>query len=146
MSAVIASDFVEHIIQRVCRLLRQSNANSNKDGINAGDPAVVRKHAETLITMCSAHHSFSALSPSLVAAAAVITAIRPMLEAAETAAAVNRTQGRREETPSPSSSSSSSSLSPNRKSLVPDLASVLDAVEKFALIDKVNILNFKSYK
>ena len=33
-----------------------------------------------MITMCSAHGAFSSLAPSLVAAAAVLTTLRPLLE------------------------------------------------------------------
>ena len=72
MSAVIASDFVEHIIQR---LLRRSPL--------IDDPALVRSHSGALLTMCSAHHSFSSLSPSLVAAAAVVSAVRPIIKEGE---------------------------------------------------------------
>lgn len=71
MSAVIALDFVEHIIQRV----RSLPLGWNSD--------VIRRHAETLVAMCSAHHTFYALAPSLIAAASVITTLRPLLEATE---------------------------------------------------------------
>lgn len=70
MSAVIASDFIEHIIQRVRRLNIISFWSSD----------VVRRHAETLITMCSAHYCFSGLAPSLVATAAVLTTLRPIID------------------------------------------------------------------
>ena len=76
MSAVIASDFVEHIIQR---LLRRRPLT----GALIDDPALVRSHSGALLTMCSAHHSFSSLSPSLVAAAAVVSAVRPMIKEGE---------------------------------------------------------------
>ena len=67
MSSVIASDFIEHIIQRVRRL---------RLGEGLDDGAVLRHHSETLLTLCSAHGSFSSLNPSLVAAASVLTTIR----------------------------------------------------------------------
>ncbi len=99
MSAVIASDFVEHIIQRVCRLRSPSSI----------DPSAVRSHSEALITMCSAHHSFSGLSPSLVAAACVLVTLSTVLlddaDKGEEARA--------------------------------GLDGVLEAVERFTLIDKV---------
>ena len=66
MSSVIASDFIEHIIQRVRRF--------RLEGLD--DSAVLRHHSETLLTLCSAHGSFSSLNPSLVAAASVLTTIR----------------------------------------------------------------------
>lgn len=72
MSSVIALDFVEHIIQRV-RALPLGWNNSE----------VIRRHAETLVAMCSAHHTFYALAPSLIAAASVITTLRPLLEATQ---------------------------------------------------------------
>ncbi len=102
MSAVIASDFVEHIIQRVCRL-HSSSSSTNLD------PALVRSHSEALITMCSAHHSFSGLSPSLVAAACVLTTLSPFF-------------------PADKDSSNPEKI---------DLNTILEAVEQFALIDKV---------
>ena len=132
MSSVIASDFVEHILQRVRRLRLSPAFNID----------VVRQNAETLLTMCSAHAAFSALSPSLVAAAAVLTTLRPILEAPSSAAAVSAAAARRGETPSPSSTSSGASVSPTGSTMrtmskAPDMEDVLDAVEKFALIDKV---------
>jgi len=124
MSSVIASDFIEHIIQRVRRF--------RTDDVQLDDNSVIRHHAETLLTLCSAHGSFSSLNPSLVAAASVLTTIRPFLEAhrrladpveAEAAAA------------SPLSSGSSSVSSPGGGS-IDYLEDVLDAVEKYTMIDK----------
>ncbi len=94
MSAVIASDFVEHIIQRVCRLQKSTSL----------DPETVRRHSEALITMCSAHHSFSGLSASLVAAACVLATLRPAMRDDDD----DKT-----------------------------MEGILDAVERFTLIDKV---------
>lgn len=77
MSAVIAFDFVEHIIQRLenSELVRQSEGLS----MNA-----LRSSSETLITMCSGHHDFSNLSPCLIAAACVVSTLKSMLTAAAT--------------------------------------------------------------
>lgn len=66
MSAVIALDFVEHIIQRV------QNLGWNSD--------IIRSHSESLVAMCSANHSFYNLPPSLVASSCVLATLRPLLE------------------------------------------------------------------
>lgn len=71
MSAVIALDFIEHIIQRVQELPLGWSVE------------MIRRHSETLVAMCAAHHSFYNLTPSLVAAAAVLTTLRPLLEATQ---------------------------------------------------------------
>ena len=70
MCAVIALDFVEHIIQRV-----QSLGWNNSD--------VIRRHSESLVAICSANHTFYNLPPSLVASACVLATLRPFLEANE---------------------------------------------------------------
>ena len=120
MSSVIASDFIEHIIQRVRRF--------RIEGLD--DNAVIRHHAETLLTLCSAHGSFSSLNPSLVAAASVLTTIRPFLEAHR------RLDPDSEAAASPLSSGSSSVSSPGGGT-IDYLEDVLDAVEKYTMIDKV---------
>ena len=104
MSSVIASDFVEHIIQRVRELPLGWN------------PELIRRHSETLVAMCSAHHSFYALAPSLVAAGCVLTTLRPLLEATEV------------QNPDPDT---------NRR--LPSLQNAIDVVEKIIFIEKVSI-------
>jgi hypothetical protein len=109
MSAVIALDFVEHIIQRVKRLPLGWNAE------------VIRRHSETLVPMCSANHAFSSLAPSLIAAACVLTTLRPLLEAArEPSMMVTNNPG-----PSPA------------HQRIPDLAIALEIVGKMTQLDKV---------
>ena len=107
MSSVIASDFVEHIIQRVRQLPLGWN------------PELIRRHSETLVAMCSAHHSFYALAPSLVAAACVLTTLRPLLEATEV-----------------------QNPDPDTKRILPSLQNAIDIVEKIIFIDKVFIYFF----
>ena len=107
MSSVIASDFVEHIIQRVRQLPLGWN------------PELIRRHSETLVAMCSAHHSFYALAPSLVAAACVLTTLRPLLEATEV-----------------------QNPDPDTKRILPSLQNAIDIVEKIIYIDKVYIFYF----
>ena len=125
MSSVIASDFIEHIIQRVRRF--------RIEGLE--DNCVIRRHSETLLTLCSAHGSFSSLNPSLVATASVLTTIRPFLEA----------RGLQQETEaaaaSPLSSGSSTGSLPGGGGGGPAdlLDDVLDAVEKYTMIDKVQL-------
>lgn len=64
VSAVIAFDFVEHIIQRLEKTVQLENLEG------------VRNCSEVLITMCSGYHSFSNMSPCLIATACVLTALR----------------------------------------------------------------------
>ena len=101
MSSVIALDFVEHIIQRVRELPL------------GWDPEMIRRHSETLVTMCAGHHSFYALAPSLVASACVLTTLRPLLEATQV----------REDT----------------DQRLPSLSKALDIVENMIYVDKVII-------
>lgn len=111
MSSVIASDFVEHIIQRVRQLPLGWN------------PELIRRHSETLVAMCSAHHSFYALAPSLVAAACVLTTLRPLLEATEV-----------------------QNPDPDTKRILPSLQNAIDIVEKIIFIDKVYLFYFFIFK
>ncbi len=129
MSAVIASDFVEHIIQRVCRL-HQTSSSSPLCPAAAMEPGVVRSHSEALITMCSAHHSFSGLSASLVAAACVLTTIRPILE---------QQQQQQEKEERRTTSTEAPPVTPVVRTRPPSLETVMEAVERFTLIDKVAI-------
>ena len=141
MSAVIAFDFVEHIIQRIRKM--QFHAI-----VGLITPETLRKHSETLITMCSAQDVFSSFSPSLIAAACVMTTLRPLLEAS-----ANQTAGDdgtsttatssslHRDTPSPSSCSSTGSTptkaAKTSTTKVPDVNQVLEIVEKFTVADKV---------
>ena len=102
MSSVIASDFVEHIIQRVRKLPLGWN------------PELIRRHSETLVAMCSAHHSFYAVAPSLVAAGCVLTTLRPLLEATEV-----------------------QNPDPDTHQRLPSLQNAIDIVEKIVFIEKV---------
>jgi hypothetical protein len=68
MSAVIAFDFTEHLFQRLQRLPISMDVDA------------IRVNVETLITMCSAHDTFSVMPPSLVATACVLTTVRPLLD------------------------------------------------------------------
>jgi len=104
MSSVIASDFVEHIIQRV-RLLPLG-----------WNPELIRRHSETLVAMCSAHHSFYALAPSLVAAGCVLTTLRPLLEATEV-----------------------QNPDPDTHQRLPSLQNAIDIVEKMIFIEKMEV-------
>ena len=143
MSAVIAFDFVEHIIQRIRKM--QFHAI-----VGLITPETLRKHSETLITMCSAQDVFSSFSPSLIAAACVMTTLRPLLEASS-----NQTAGDDgtptttssllpRDTPSPSSCSSTGSTptkaAKTSTTKVPDVNQVLEIVEKFTVADKVSYL------
>ena len=141
MSAVIAFDFVEHIIQRIRKMQFHP--------IIGITPETLRKHSETLITMCSAQDVFSSFSPSLIAAACVVTTLRPLLESIEgqsiksTASTTvspftnQSLSSSTRDTPSPSSCSSAGSTPTKSQTKIPDVNQVLDVVEKFTLVDKV---------
>jgi len=79
MSAVIAFDFVEHIIQRLERAeqVKEEAGMHEEMSTNA-----LRSSSEALITMCSGHHQFSSLSPCLIAAACVASTLKSMAAAA----------------------------------------------------------------
>jgi len=97
LSAVIAPDFVEHILQRLLKLDL------------AWDIDTTRTRVSTLVTLAYSHPSIAALPPSLIAASAILTALRPALETGGAMLGAPR------DTPSPSSSSSCSSTSPITK-------------------------------
>jgi len=76
MSAVIAFDFVEHIIQRLENSVAAAQLVRQSEGLSMN---ALRSSSETLITMCSGHHDFSNLSPCLIAAACVVSTLKRML-------------------------------------------------------------------
>merc|ERR1712223_2213121 len=92
-----APDFVEHILQRLLKLDL------------AWDIETTRTRVSTLVTLAYSHPSIAALPPSLIAASAILTALRPALETGGAMLGAPR------DTPSPSSSSSCSSTSPITK-------------------------------
>jgi hypothetical protein len=110
MSAVIAFDFVEHILERLVLLF---GSDFNVD--------LVRRHSETLITVCTASYLFSPISPCLVASACILTTLRPCMEA------------RARDMPSPCSAAGSPS------SPVPDMDQLLDMLESMTSISKVQL-------
>nr|ADD38930.1 G1/S-specific cyclin-D3 [Lepeophtheirus salmonis] len=65
MSAVIASDFLEHIVQRLTILDVSSNL------------VHIRQQAEARILLCSSHYEFSSINPSLIAIACVLASLEP---------------------------------------------------------------------
>jgi len=73
VSAVIAFDFVEHILQR---LDERKAAVLGRDSLSMN---ALRNSSETLITMCSGHSDFSNLSPCLIATACVMSTLKTML-------------------------------------------------------------------
>merc|ERR1711997_246917 len=89
LSAVIAPDFVEHILQRLLKLDLAWNID------------ITRKNTETLIYLCYSHFSLASYPPSLMAVSSILTTLRPTIESS--LVPILR------DTPSPSSSSSSSS-------------------------------------
>ena len=102
MSSVIALDFVEHIIQRIRELPLGWN------------PEMIWRHSETLVSMCAANHTFYSQSPSQIAAASVLTTLRPLLEATEV-----------------------QNPDPDTGKRLPTLNSALEIIEKLIFLDKV---------
>lgn len=123
LSAVIAPDFVEHILQRLVKL----NLAWNID--------VTRRQAETLIYLCYSHFGLASWSASLIAVSSVMTSLRPNIEAAMMPVV--------RDTPSPSSSSSvGSNHSSPTTSVKEDTAldKVIDSLRKVTLTDKSLVL------
>jgi len=124
LSAVIAPDFVEHILQRLLRLEM------------AWDIEVTRKNTDTLIYLCYSHFGISTFAPSLIAVSSIMTSLRPKIESALIPV---------RDTPSPSSSSSSGSVHSSPEApKVPEIASPLDKVieslQKVTLTEKGAVL------
>jgi len=124
LSAVIAPDFVEHILQRLLRLEM------------AWDIEVTRKNTDTLIYLCYSHFGISTFAPSLIAVSSIMTSLRPKIESALIPV---------RDTPSPSSSSSSGSVHSSPEApKVPEIASPLDKVieslQKVTLTEKRAVL------
>merc|ERR1711936_1399409 len=108
LSAVIAPDFVEHILQRLLKL------------DFAWDIETTRTRVSTLVTLAYSHPSLAALPPSLLAASAILTALRPALETGGAMLGAPR------DTPSPSSPSHLATSSTSAEPLAP----LLKAMER----------------
>jgi len=121
LSAVIAPDFVEHILQRLLKLDLAWNID------------MTRKNTETLIYLCYSHFSLASFPPSLIAVSSIMTTLRPAIESSPVPIL--------RDTPSPSSSSSSSShTSPLLSKSDSPLERVIEAVQKVTLSDKASVL------
>eukprot|EP00096_Caligus_rogercresseyi_P003705 TRINITY_DN1714_c1_g1_i1.p1 TRINITY_DN1714_c1_g1~~TRINITY_DN1714_c1_g1_i1.p1 ORF type:complete len:304 (-),score=75.17 TRINITY_DN1714_c1_g1_i1:260-1171(-) len=68
MSSVIASDFLEHIVQRLSLVINDGSISLEN----------VRRDAEARILFCSSHHGFSSYNPSFIAIASVLGALQPL--------------------------------------------------------------------
>jgi len=123
LSAVIAPDFVEHILQRLLKLDLAWNID------------ITRKNAETLIYLCYSHFVLATYPASLIAVSSIMTTLRPSIESSLIPV---------RDTPSPSSSSSSSSTHSSPASGVKTesgpLDTVIDALQKVTLTDKHAVL------
>jgi len=123
LSAVIAPDFVEHILQRLLKLDLAWNID------------ITRKNTETLIYLCYSHFSLASYPPSLIAVSSIMTTLRPTIESS--LVPILR------DTPSPSSSSSSSSChsSPLIKSDSDSpLERVISALQKMTMSESGSVL------
>jgi len=121
LSAVIAPDFVEHILQRLLKLDL------------AWDIDVTRRKAETLIQLCYSHSGLSSWSASLIAVSSIMTTLRPSIESSLIPV---------RDTPSPSSSSSSGSTTSSPSSVKHDSAldKVIDSLRKVTLTERSMVL------
>jgi len=122
LSAVIAPDFVEHILQRLLKLDLAWNID------------ITRKNTETLIYLCYSHFSLASYPPSLIAVSSIMTTLRPTIESS--LIPILR------DTPSPSSSSSSSChSSPLVKSDSDSpLERVISALQKMTMSETASVL------
>merc|ERR1712038_905029 len=122
LSAVIAPDFVEHILQRLLKLDLAWNID------------ITRKNTETLIYLCYSHFSLASYPPSLIAVSSIMTTLRPAIESS--LVPILR------DTPSPSSSSSSSChSSPLAKSDSDSpLERVISALQKMTMSETASVL------
>jgi len=121
LSAVIAPDFVEHILQRLLKLDLAWNID------------ITRKNSETLIYLCYSHSSLASYSPSLIAVSSILTTLRPTVESSLLPV---------RDTPSPSSTSSGSTTSsPTSGKRSDPLESIIEAVQKITLVEKQSVLS-----
>lgn len=121
LSAVIAPDFVEHILQRLLKLDLAWNID------------ITRKNSETLIYLCYSHFGLATYPPSLIAVSSILTTLRPTLESALIPI---------RDTPSPSSTSSGSThSSPTSAKSDDPLEKVLEAVQKMTLVEKQSVMS-----
>jgi len=121
LSAVIAPDFVEHILQRLLKLDIAWNID------------ITRKNSETLIYLCYSHSSLASYSPSLIAVSSILTTLRPTVESSLLPV---------RDTPSPSSTSSGSTTSsPTSGKSSDPLESIIEAVQKITLVEKQSVLS-----
>ena len=128
LSAVIAPDYVDHILLRL-PVLDTPDIVWSLEG--------TRRNAETLIYMCYSQPSLALYPPSLIAAASVITTLRPVLD---------RVPHAHRDTPSPSSCSSPSSESTHSsptgstsreaRITTDPIDQVIDAVERLTLAER----------
>ena len=124
LSAVIAPDFVEHILQRLLKLDLAWNID------------ITRKKTETLIYLCYSHFGLATFPPSLIAVSSIMTTLRPTIEAS--LIPIIR------DTPSPSSSSSSGSTQSSPASVKTDsgpLEKVIESLRRITLTEKQVVLD-----
>jgi len=121
LSAVIAPDFVEHILQRLLKLDLAWNID------------ITRKNSETLIYLCYSHFSLATYSPSLIAVSSILTTLRPAVESSLIPV---------RDTPSPSSTSSGSThSSPAAATSTDPLDNIIEAVQKITLVEKKSVMS-----
>jgi len=121
LSAVIAPDFVEHILQRLLKLDLAWNID------------ITRKNSETLIYLCYSHFGLATYPPSLIAVSSILTTLRPTLELSLIPI---------RDTPSPSSTSSGSThSSPSSAKSDDPLEKVIEAVQKMTLVEKQSVMS-----
>merc|ERR1712038_1000704 len=121
LSAVIAPDFVEHILQRLLKLDLAWNID------------ITRKNSETLIYLCYSHFSLATYSPSLIAVSSILTTLRPTVESSLIPV---------RDTPSPSSTSSGSTHSSPASAKSSDpLDNIIEAVQKITLVEKKSVMS-----
>ena len=150
LSAVIAPDFIEHILQVImmtaffgfsCSPVSYNLTSSSFSPSVfqrllkldlAWDISTTREKVSTLVCLAYSQPSLASLPPSLLATSSILTTLRPGLETGALLSAPR-------DTPSPSSSSSSCSHSPLGPSSDP-LLPLLVALERITSVERREVL------
>ncbi|XP_054159568.1 G1/S-specific cyclin-D2-like [Oppia nitens] len=74
VSSVVATDYLDHLFIRLPTIVSNNNNTDNTSSHNCYD-SIIRRHSSTFIALCTTELQFSCLTPSLIAAASIATAV-----------------------------------------------------------------------
>jgi len=123
LSAVIAPDFVEHILQRLLKLDLAWNID------------ITRKNTETLIYLCYSHFSLASYPPSLIAVSSIMTTLRPTIESSSSSSSCHSSPLAKSDSDSPLERV----ISALQKMTMSETASVLTLMEKLEEIMRASL-------